>query len=120
LKNVFEAENARQKWPKKHSLHTLNEHFEATLNTTTLAYPLIVIPSQACTDIFPDDGDREDLKPIGWSRFRPAETEPDRLFLFSLFDLFFGLFFFHTFGWCFFIRLLAIHALAHNFAPSLP
>jgi len=32
LKNVGEAASARQKWPKKRSLHGVNEHFEAIFN----------------------------------------------------------------------------------------
>ena len=42
------------------------------------------------------------------------------LLLFSFFAFFIGLFFFHRFSRCFFIRLLAVHSLAHNFSPSLP
>ena len=35
LINVGEAGVARQKWPKKRSLHVVNEHFEVIFNDVT-------------------------------------------------------------------------------------
>ena len=50
LKNVFEAADARQKWPKERSLHGVNEHLEAIFNAAVATQIVFQRPARQGAD----------------------------------------------------------------------